>query len=62
MGSFLGLRCKFKTNLQALEVLVHCMMGKSRSVTVIIAYLCTITGLSWLVVLNGEQKLGFCII
>merc|ERR1719220_975690 len=32
------------------------MMGKSRSVTVIIAYLCTITGLSWLVVLNAVRQ------
>jgi len=37
-------------------VLVHCMMGKSRSVTVLIAYLCTLTGLSWLEVLNAVRQ------
>lgn len=35
------------------NVLVHCMMGKSRSVTIATAYLITITGLDWLTVLNA---------
>lgn len=39
------------------NLLVHCMMGKSRSATISTAYLCTITGLPWLTVLNS---LRFC--
>jgi len=35
------------------NLLVHCMMGKSRSATISTAYLCTVTGLSWLTVLNS---------
>lgn len=30
------------------------MMGKSRSVTVMTAYLCSITSLSWTTVINGR--------
>jgi len=33
------------------------MMGKSRSVSVVVAYLCTVTGLPWTEVLNGIR---FC--
>ncbi|CAG5111406.1 Oidioi.mRNA.OKI2018_I69.chr2.g5718.t1.cds [Oikopleura dioica] len=39
------------------NLLIHCMMGKSRSATISTAYLCTITGLPWLTVLNS---LRFC--
>ena len=35
------------------SISVHCMMGKSRSATISTAYLCTVTGLSWLTVLNS---------
>ncbi|CBY13950.1 unnamed protein product [Oikopleura dioica] len=38
------------------NLLVHCMMGKSRSATISTAYLCTITGLSWLTVLNSLRS------
>jgi len=53
-GNLLGKKMISKRGLKLSSV--HCMMGKSRSATISTAYLCTITGLSWLTVLNSLRS------